>query len=135
MNSLRDKIAFNSGVKNRQQMMNENTDSSKKEMLVMRRVLDIVSNFISQVEDLKMDLNSPMANRIYSPMQPNAEPTITPEEMVEIKKKAYGLFMVKMKIADEVVHATFGVKHASSDTDTDEAPEDSDTAKKDGGEW
>jgi hypothetical protein len=131
VNSLRDTIAFNSGVKKRQQMINENTDSSKKEMIVMRRVLDIVTNFISQVEDLKMDLNNPMANRMYGgPMQAGSEPTITPEEMVSIKKKAYELFLAKMKVADEVVHATFGMKHEEKEEAKAEEKEE-----EDGEEW
>lgn len=129
MNSLRDAIAFNSGVKNRQEFINEDCDSAKKEMIVMRRVLDIVTNFISQVEDLKMDLNSPMSNRMYGgPMAQNAEPTISPEEMVGIKRKAFALFTEKMKIANDVVRTTFGIKHEEKDEEKDEE-------KEEDGEW
>lgn len=131
MNSLRDTIAFNSGVKKRQQMINENVDSSKKEMIVMRRVLDIVTNFVSQVEDLKLELNSPTAGRYYAigANVPNAEPTISPEEMVSIKKKAYELFLSKMKVADEVIHSTFGIKHEEKEEEKAEEKEE------DGEEW
>lgn len=113
MNSLRDTIAFNGGVKKRQEIINENCNVAKKEILVMQRVLSVVNNFIEQVEGLKNDLNTPYNTR---GMYYGANPSITPpdatlgqEEMSEIKKKAYELLMNKMKIAEEVINETFGV--------------------------
>jgi len=119
----KDIIGFNAGVKNKEELLTEDT-AKLKEMEAVSKLYSTYASFIRDISWLRSYFEvAPMG--LTTPYPYNREKPLSPEESIKIKKRLYAIAMKKLDDIKETIEDTLGEKKSkdNDDDDDDEAPE------------
>lgn len=118
----KDIIGFNAGVKNKEELLTEDT-AKLKEMEAVSKLYSTYASFIRDISWLKNYFEvAPIGLSTPYPPYYNREKPLSPEESIKIKKRLYSIAMKKLDDIKETIEDTLGEKKSKNDDD-DEAPE------------